>query len=147
MDSPENKQWERTRKELRSDMEKGFAVIKKGIIAFQKKAEDLADESKRQYQIAATKSKIRDARRDLGGRVYALISKAETENPALDEEVKAIVARIKGLEEEIAKLKVKVASPQPVGQAPGAAGGEPEKAQEKTDEGPTQNTGEEKQTS
>jgi hypothetical protein len=136
MDNPENVQWEQLKKELRTDMKKGLAVIKKGIITVQNKAEELVDEGKRQYQIIAARSKIRDAKRDLGGRVYTLISKAVIENPTLDDEVKGIVARIKGLEEEIAKLEGKVASPQPVGQAPGASEGEPAKAQGKADEAP-----------
>ena len=49
MDSPEHAQREQVKKESRSDMEKGFAVVKRGILAFQKKAEELAYEGKRQY--------------------------------------------------------------------------------------------------
>ena len=136
MDSPENVQREPIKKEVRSEMEKGLAVIKRGVIAFQKMAEELAEEGKRQYTIVATKSKIRDAKRDLGVRVYTLISAAETTNPALDEEVKGTVSRIKGLEDELAKLEGEVASRQPVGQASKSVGVEPAKAQENADDAP-----------
>ena len=131
MDSSENVQREQIKKELRSDVGKGIAVIKRGVLAFQKIAEELAEEGKRQYNIVATRSKIRDVKRDLGERIYTLIKAAETTNPALDEEVKGIVARIKGLEEELANLEGKVASPQPVGPISEAVGGESVKAQEK----------------
>ena len=115
MDNPENVQQEQTRKEVRSDAATGLDVIKRGVLAFQKKVEELAEEGKRQYNIVATKSKIRDAKRDLGERVYALMREEETANPALDENVKDIIAGIKGLEEELAKLEVKAASPPPTG--------------------------------
>jgi len=136
MDSPENVQREQIKKEVRSDIEKGLAVIKRGVFAFQKIAEELAEEGKRQYKIVATRSKIQGAKRDLGVRVYTLISAAETTNPALDEEVKGTVARIKGLEEELAKLESKVASPQPVGPASESVGEEPAKAQGKAEDKP-----------
>ncbi len=136
MDSTENVQREQIKKELGSEVGKGIAVIKRGVLAFQKIAEEVAEEGKRQYRIVATRSKIQDAKRDLGVRVYTLIKVAETTNPALDEEVKGTVARIKGLEEELEKLEGKVHSPQPVGPIVEAMGGESEKAQGKSVEAP-----------
>jgi hypothetical protein len=136
MDSPEKVRQEQIKEEARSDMEKGLAFIKRGVVAFQKMAGELAEEGKRQYAIAATKSKIRDARRDLGARVYTLMSGSETANPALDEGVKGIVARIKGFEDELAKLEVNVASAQPAGPAPGSEGGERPKAEGESEEAP-----------
>jgi hypothetical protein len=136
MDNHGDGKQEQFKKEMRSDMEKGLAFVKRGVVAFQKMAGELAEEGKRQYAVAATKSKIRDAKRDLGARVYTLLSKAETQNPALDEGVKGTIARIRGLEEELAKLEVKVASAQPAGPAPGSEGGDPAKAEGKADEAP-----------
>ena len=136
MDSPENVQQEQTKKELPADLKKGLEIIRRGVFAFQKKVEEIAEEGKRQYNIVATKSNIRDAKRDLGERVYTLISEEETANPALDEKVKVIIARIKGLEEELAKLESKVASPPPAGPVSGSLGGEPVKEQGKADEAP-----------
>jgi hypothetical protein len=47
----------------------------------------------------------RDAMRDLGAKVYMLMSGARIKNPALDAAVKDITAHIKGLEAELAKLE------------------------------------------
>ena len=123
MDSPENAKPEQIKKGFPPDREKGLEIIKRGVFAFQKKVEEIAEEGKRQYHIAATKSKIRDAKRDLGDRVYTLISGEEAANPALDEKVKVTIARIRGLEEELAKLEGKAASPPPAGPVPGSVGG------------------------
>ncbi len=98
---------EQIKKELRTDLEKGLAAIKKGVTAVQKKAEELTEEGKRQYKMLSTKAKIHDAMRDLGTEVYMLMSGARIKNPALNAAVKDIVVRIKGLETELAKLEGK----------------------------------------
>jgi predicted nucleic acid-binding Zn-ribbon protein len=99
--------WEQIKKEVQNELEKGLAVIKNGVIVIQKKAEELSDEGKRQYRMMSTKAKIHNSMRDLGARVYILMSQARTKNPALDVSVKDIMARIKGLEAELAKLEGK----------------------------------------
>lgn len=98
---------EQIKKELRTDLEKGLAAIKKGVTVIQKKAEELTEEGKRQYKRLSTKAKIHDAMRDLGTEVYMLMSGARIKNPALNAAVKDIVVRIKGLEAELAKLEGK----------------------------------------
>lgn len=108
----DNMSWEKLRKELQFELEKGLGVIKNGAVGIQKKAEELTEEGKRQYKMLSTKSKIHDAMRDLGENVYRLMRRARTKNPALDARVKAIAARLKSLEAELAKLEVKAgASP------------------------------------
>jgi tetrahydromethanopterin S-methyltransferase subunit A len=103
----DNVNWEKIKKELQNELEKGLAVIKNGVIVIQKKAEELTEEGKRQYKILTTKAKIHDAMRDLGAQVYMLMSGARIKNPALNAAVKNITARIKGLETELAKLEGK----------------------------------------
>ena len=140
VDRPENDKHEQTRKEVRADREKGLAVIKRGVLAFQKMAGELAEEGKRQFTLAATKSKMQDAKRDLGVRVYTLIRGAEAANPALDDEVKNSVARIRGLEEECAKLEGKAAAPRQAIPAPGSPAGDATNAREKAEEAPRPKT-------
>ena len=79
---------EQIKKELRTDLEKGLAAIKKGVTVIQKKAEELTEEGKRQYKRLSTKAKIHDAMRDLGTEVYMLMSGARIKNPALNAALK-----------------------------------------------------------
>lgn len=97
--------WDKIKKELQNDLEKGLAVIKNGVIVIQKKAEELTEEGKRQYKMLSTKARIHDALRDLGARVYMLMRGARVRNPALNAGVKEITARIKSLEAELAELE------------------------------------------
>jgi hypothetical protein len=98
--------WEGIKKDLQKGMEKGMAAMKKGAIVAQKKAGDLTDEGKRQYKIFALKTKVHEAVSDLGARVYALMG-SRSKNPALDPQVKNIVAQIKKLDAQIADLEGK----------------------------------------
>jgi hypothetical protein len=103
----DNMNWEKIKKELQNELEKGLGVIKNGATVIQKKAEELTEEGKRQYKMLSTKAKIHDAMRDLGARVYLLMSSAKIKNPALDAGVKNITAHIKSFEQELAKLEGK----------------------------------------
>jgi hypothetical protein len=108
----DNMNWELIKKDLQKELEKGIAIIKNGAIVIQKKAEEVTEEGKRQYKMLSTKAKLHESMRDLGAKVYMLMSGARIRNPALDNGVKAITARIKGLEAELAKLEGKAgASP------------------------------------
>ncbi len=99
--------WQQIKKEVQNELEKGLALIKNEVIVIQKKAEELTEEGKRQYKMLSTKAKIHNAMRDLGAKVYMLMSGARIKNPALDAAVKDITARIKILEAELAKLEGK----------------------------------------
>ena len=101
----DNVNWEKIKKELQTELEKGLAVLKNGVIVIQKKAEELTEEGKRQYKMLTTKARIHDEMRDLGAKVYILMRNARVRNPALNPEVKVITARIKSLEAELAKLE------------------------------------------
>ncbi len=99
--------WQQIKKEVQNELEKGLALIKNEVIVIQKKAEELTEEGKRQYKMLSTKAKIHSTMRDLGARVYLLMSGSRIKNPALDATVKDIAARIKSLEAELAKLERK----------------------------------------
>ena len=79
-------------------------AMKKGAIVAQKTAGDLTDEGKRQYKIFSLKTKVHEGITDLGARVYALMG-SRVKNPALDPQVKDIVANIKKLDAQIAELE------------------------------------------
>jgi len=98
--------WDGIKKDLQKGMEKGMAAMKKGAIVAQRTAEDLSEEGKRQYKIFALKTKVHEGVTDLGARVYALMG-SRVKNPALDPQVKTIVANIKKLDAQIANLEGK----------------------------------------
>ncbi|HTF99517.1 MAG TPA: hypothetical protein VK654_02890 [Nitrospirota bacterium] len=101
--------WEQLKKELQSELEKGLAVLKNGAVVVQKKAEELTAEGKRQYKMLVIKAKIHDAMRDLGAKVYLLMGGRRATNPLLNADVRETAAKIKGLEEDLAKLEGKAA--------------------------------------
>jgi len=103
----DNMVWEKIKKELQNELEKGLGVIKDKATVMQKKAEEWTEEGKRQYKMLSTKAKINEAMRDLGAKVYMLMSGARIKNPALDARVKVVTARIKSLKAELAKLEGK----------------------------------------
>jgi len=104
--------WKGIKKDLQKGMEKGMAAMKKGAIVAQKKAGDLTDEGKRQYKILTLKTKVHEGVTDLGARVYALMG-SRAKNPALDPQVKNIVAQIKKLDAQIAALEKEPRSTMP----------------------------------
>jgi hypothetical protein len=103
----DNMNWEKIKKELQNELEKGLGVMKNGAAVIQKKAGELTEEGKRQYKMLSTKARIHDAMRDLGAKVYMQMSGRKIKNPAFNAGVKAITARIKSLEAELAKLEGK----------------------------------------
>jgi hypothetical protein len=96
--------WEGIKKDLQKGMEKGMAAMKKGAIVAQKTAGELTDEGKRQYKILTLKTKVHEGVTDLGARVYALMG-SRVKNPALDPQVKDLVAQIKKIDAQIAALE------------------------------------------
>ncbi|MHB8844471.1 MAG: hypothetical protein ACYC7L_06935 [Nitrospirota bacterium] len=104
--------WDGIKKDLQKGMEKGMAAMKKGAIVAQKTAGDLTDEGKRQYKIFSLKTKVHEGVSDLGARVYALMG-SRAKNPALDPQVKTLVANIKKLDAQIAELEGKPGAAKP----------------------------------
>jgi len=99
--------WEKVKKDLQRGLEEGIAVVKEGAAVVKEKVEQLTEEGRKQYKIYALKTKAQREMAELGGRVYDVSSKVK--NPMLDKKVKAIVARIKKLENQVAKLEGKKA--------------------------------------
>jgi hypothetical protein len=97
--------WDAIKKELQQGLEKGMAAVKQGAVVVQKKAGELTEEGKRQYKVLRLKTRIHEAIADLGARTYVLLSGAKVKNPALDAEVKEIMARIRDLETQVGILE------------------------------------------
>lgn len=100
----ESIQWDKIKKDLQKGLEKGMVAVKKGAIVAQKKAGEMSDEGKRQYQLYALKTKIHQGFSDLGARVYALMGR-RAKNPSLDAKVRDIVSQLKTLEGQIKTLE------------------------------------------
>lgn len=97
--------WETVKKDLQKGLKEGVAYVKEGAIVAKQKAEVLGEEAKRQYKTLNLKSNAHKGISELGGKVYSLSSKAG--NPLRNKDVMDIVARIKSLEAQIAKLEGK----------------------------------------
>jgi len=102
--------WNGIKKDLQKGLEKGMAAVKKGAIVAKKKAGELTEEGKKQYQMLSLKAKVHEAISDLGARVYALMRDPKAKNPALDTRVKELLSNIKKLEEQIAAVAKKTVS-------------------------------------
>ena len=97
--------WEKVKRDLQKGFKEGFTVFREGAAVVREKVGELTEEGKRQYKVYALKTKVQREIADLGGRVYDLGAKVR--NPMFDKKVKAIIARIKRLEAQIAKLEGK----------------------------------------
>lgn len=97
--------WNEIKKDLQKGYEKGMAAIKQGAIVARKKAGQLTEEGKRQYQVVAVKSKIHQAISDMGARTYALLSASGAKNPAADDRIKDLMSKVRKLEKELFLLQ------------------------------------------
>lgn len=96
--------WETIKKDLQKGLEKGMAAMKRGAIVAKKRAGELTEEGKKQYQILTLKTKVHRGISDLGARVYALMG-SRGKNPALDAKVKDMVTQIRRHEAQISALE------------------------------------------
>jgi hypothetical protein len=99
--------WDAIKKDLQQGLEKSMAVVKQSADVVQKKAGELTEEGKRQYNVLRLKARIHEAISDLGAKTYVLLSGAKTKNPVLDAGVKEIMARIQDLEVQLGILEGK----------------------------------------
>jgi peptidoglycan hydrolase CwlO-like protein len=95
--------WERVKKDLQRGIKDGIGIVKEGVTIVKAKAGELTEEGKKRLKIFELKTKVQREISELGGKVYDLSSKAK--NPLFDRKVKAVIARIKKLEAQIAKLE------------------------------------------
>jgi hypothetical protein len=99
--------WDAIKKDLQQGLEKSMAVVKQGAFEVQKKAGELTEEGKRQYNVLRIKTRIHEAITDLGAKTYVLLSGARAKNPALDAGVKETMTRIQDLEAQLGLLEDK----------------------------------------
>jgi hypothetical protein len=97
--------WEKIKSDIQKGIREGFVMVKEGVTVARAKAEELTEEGKRRLKIFELKTKVQREISELGGRVYSLSEKLK--NPMLDKKAKAVIARIKKLETQIAKLEGK----------------------------------------
>jgi hypothetical protein len=97
--------WEKVEKDLQKEIRAGIAFLKQSTAVVRKKAEELSEDAKRRQVVFKLKTDVRHEIAELGGRVYDLISTQDF--PLQDKRVKAIAARIKKLETQLAKLEGK----------------------------------------
>jgi hypothetical protein len=96
--------WDRVKKDIQKGVDESIAAVRKGATVAVEKAEELAEEGKRRYKVFELKMKVQSNFTELGGKVYDLASKS-AKSPLLDAKVKAIMAGIKKLEAQIARLE------------------------------------------
>jgi hypothetical protein len=99
--------WDDVSKDLQKSWKEGIAAVRVGATAVRVKAEELTEEGKRRYRIYELKTKVEKEISDLGGRVYDL--SRSRKNPLLDTRVKAVIGRIRKLEDGLTKLEGKPA--------------------------------------
>jgi len=96
--------WDKIQKDIQKSINESITAMRKGATVAVEKAEELAEEGKRRYKIFELKMKIQSNFTDLGGKVYDLISKG-SKNLLIDKKVKSLIAGVKKLEAQIAKLE------------------------------------------
>lgn len=95
--------WEDVRKDLQKSWKEGLAAVRVGATAVKVKAEELTDEGKRRYHAYELKTRVEKEIADLGGHVYDI--SGSRRNPLLDPKVKAIIGRIRRLQNQLVKLE------------------------------------------
>lgn len=95
--------WEDVRKDLQKSWKEGLEAVRVGASAIKVKAEELTDEGKRRYHAYELKTKVEKEIADLGGRVYDI--SGSRKNPLLDPKAKAIIGRIRKLQNQLVKLE------------------------------------------
>jgi hypothetical protein len=95
--------FEKIKKDVKKGIEEGIAAVKEGAGVVSEKMGELTTEGKRQYRMFDLKSKIQGQMTVLGGRAYDVLDGKK--NPAADNTVKAVFAKIKKLEAQLCKLE------------------------------------------
>jgi hypothetical protein len=95
--------FDKIKKDVKKGIEEGIAAVKEGAGVVSEKMGELTAEGKRQYKMYALKAKIQSEMTVLGGRAYDVLDSKK--NPASDDKVKALFAKIKKLEGQLGKLE------------------------------------------
>jgi hypothetical protein len=95
--------WDDVKTDLQKSWKEGLAAVRVGAAAVKVKAEELTEEGKRRYRIYELKTRVEKEISDLGGRVYDM--SRTRKNPLMDSKVKAVIGRIRKLEDSLTKLE------------------------------------------
>ncbi len=95
--------WDDVKTDLQKSWKEGLAAVRVGAAAVKVKAEELTEEGKRRYSIYELKAKVEKEISDLGGRVYDM--SRTKKNPLMDTKVKAVIGRIRKIEDRLTKLE------------------------------------------
>jgi hypothetical protein len=97
--------WTRVKGDLQKGVKEGMEAVREGAAVLGKKTEELTEEGRKRLKTYELMKTVQREIAELGGRVYDL--KAKTKNPYVDAKVKGTMARIRKLEDRIAKLEGK----------------------------------------
>jgi hypothetical protein len=97
--------WQKMKKDLQKGLGEGIVLVKESAAVVQKKAEELTEEGKKRYKLYELQTKVEKEMARFGQRVYDLGTKGK--DPMLDAKVKAMMAGIGKLQDEISELEGK----------------------------------------
>jgi hypothetical protein len=95
--------WNEVKADLERGVKEGIEAIKGGATFVKEKTEELTEEGKKRLRLFELKSKVRKEMTELGGHIYDL--KFRVKNPLADSKVKAVMGRIRKLEDHITKIE------------------------------------------
>src|SRR4030042_6444896 len=95
--------WEKIKGDFEQGIAEGIDIVKEGAAFVKERTERFTKAGKNKLNLFELKIKVRREMAELGGRIYDL--KDQVENPLLDNEVKAIITRIKSFEDQITGLE------------------------------------------
>jgi hypothetical protein len=95
--------WDKVKSDIQKGIKEGVGFVKEGVSVVREKAEELTEEGKKRLSVFELKTKVHREISELGGRVYDI--RVKVKNPMSDSRVKAIISRVKKLEDKIEKLE------------------------------------------
>ncbi len=98
--------WEKVKEDISKGYKEGLAAIKEGSIVVKEKADQLAEEGKKQIKLFELKQNVQGLFTDLGGRIYEITSGGK-KSLLNDEKVKTTLSNINKIEGKITKLESK----------------------------------------
>jgi hypothetical protein len=97
--------WNKVKDDVEKGLKEGMEVVKEGATFVKEKAGELTEEGKKRLKLFELKTKVKKEMAELGGHVYDL--KSRVKNPLTDGKVKAVIGRIKKLEDQIIRIEGK----------------------------------------
>ncbi len=97
--------WQKVKDDLEKGIEEGIEIVKGSARFIKERTEALTEEGKKRLHLFELKTKVKKEMAELGGHIYDL--KTKVKNPLAEDKVKAIMERIKKMEDKITKLEGK----------------------------------------